>query len=182
MANVSLKNANKQVTAVLKASAKLHDQLHVAACSAIMHVLVHKNSDVILRLFNGLQSTSIHTKGLKDWIELVGKVTVTKDEDKIKIVFPKDYAQMDERQALDYLGKVKTFWELSPPVNPFKGFNFDAEMARLLKKAGDMLRATQEGTIKRKGDIVELSKDDIEAIKLGHYNDMLAAYNANVAH
>ena len=102
MANVSLKDANKQVTAVLKASAKLHDQLHVAACSAIMHVLVHKNSDVILRLFNGLQSTSIHTKGLKDWIELVGKVTVTKDEDKIKIVFPKDYAQMEERQALGH--------------------------------------------------------------------------------
>lgn len=165
------KGALAQVRAAIKHSKAMHIVMHDAARSALYQVIVHKNSTPMMQLIDGLLNSSIHVKGLVEWVSTHGKVTVSQDKNKkTKITYSKDYAQQAEAQATEFINGLSEFWVFAPPPSPFKGWDYDAELAKLNAKAADYKRALDEGTLKIKGEVVELTDEDKAKIKLGSYS------------
>jgi len=172
-------NAGRMVNAVLAQIAQAHDRLDMAAKNAMIQVLVHKQSTPLTDLLTGLSGKSIHVKGLTDWAKKHGRgITIGLDgkgkDAKIKVRFPKEYETLTIDKALDWAMTVKSFWQENPPPAAFKGFDFDAELKKLLKKAEEMARAADEGTIEKGDIIVELKPEQIKQIKLGSYREIAA--------
>lgn len=165
------KIANGLVTSAINASNKMHDVLNAAALSAAYQILRHKNSSPMIRLMTGLDGKAIYVKSLVQWTEATCKVTVSQDKatKEVKIAFGKSYVQLEEAAADTFVSELKPFWVMHKVPSAFNGFDYDAELAKLNKKAQEMARAIAEGTIKVKGEIVELTPDQIDMINLGSF-------------
>lgn len=164
-------NAGRQVREVLKASATLHERLHIAARSAMLQVLCHKQSTPLVDLLTGLKGTGWHVRGLKDWAVKYGRdITIGLTDNKITIKYGEDFEVSSLEDALAWAMSVEPFWVENPPPTMFNGFDYDAELKRLNDKAAKMAEALASGIlIQGKGEIT-LSPKQLEMIKLGSYN------------
>lgn len=170
------KSLNRMIDDVLKTSKTMHERLHVVACNCAIQLLVHKQSTPTSKLVKGLLGTSIHAKGLIQWLEMSTNVKITQDKDgAIKVTFPKEYKTMALDDAINWAKGVSSFWVSNPPPKPFEGFDYKAELAKLNKKAEDMARAKREGTLKRGKDIIELTPEQVAAINLDGYRPAIHA-------
>jgi hypothetical protein len=170
--NGDSKNTTRQIRNVLSASKNFHERLHFAARNAMVQVLVHSQSTPLVELINGLDRSSIHVKGLIDWAIKHGNgitMSVNKDKGGVKVTFPKPYDNLKLEDAINWALEVKSFWEENPPPSAFKGFNYAEELAKLNKRADEMARALAQGTIERKGEIIELTDADKAKINLKGY-------------
>lgn len=163
------KNADNLVTAIIADTDKYLDRLHIAAVSCVMARMVYNNTDPMKRLFVALRDKRQYVVGLKKWFEAEGHVKIGLDDNKNLQVKCVQVENITEEAALEWAKEASKFWEANTPPDPFKGFNFQEELAKLLKRAEDMERAKREGTLKRKGEIVELSDDDKSKINLDGY-------------
>lgn len=170
------KRALKQVNSALRSVANSHRIMDAAARSSAYQMLVHKNSTPMIALIQGLMGTSVHVKGLVDWVaENVGVsvAPIEKDKSKIKITYPEGYKLLTDEEAIEKINVIEAFWISNPPPAAFKGFSWADELNKLVKKAREMERASREGTIKVKGKITNLSDEEIAMIKLDGFD---AAY------
>ena len=172
-------NAGRMVNAVVAQITQAHNRLDMAAKNAMIQVLVHKQSTPLVALLTGLSGKSIHVKGLKDWAVKHGRgITIGLDgkgkDAKIKVRFPKEYETLTLDKALDWALGAPTFWAENPPPAAFKGFDFDAELKKLVKRAEEMARAMDEGTIEKGDVIIELTPEQLKQIKLGSYREIAA--------
>lgn len=170
------KSLNRMIDDVLKTSKTMHEKLHVVACNCVIQLMAHKQSTPTSKLVKGLLGTSIHAKGLIQWIESNGNVNITQDKDgSVKVSFPENYQTMTVDDAINWAKDVSSFWVSNPPSNPFEGFDYKAELARLNRKAEDMARAKREGTLKRGKKIIELTPEQVDAINLDGYRPAIHA-------
>lgn len=173
-------NTARQVKELLANVANVHERMHMVARNAMIQVLVHSQSTPLVELLTGLSGTSVHVVGLKDWAIKHGRgITIGLDAaKKIKVHFPKDFKQMTLDEAIEWAMLVPSFWNENPPPSLFKGFNYEAELAKLNKKAEEMARALLEGTIKKGGEVIELTPEQLKQINLKGYRGAMGAQPA----
>jgi len=176
------KQTTSYVASIVKTVNNMHGKLHIAAVSCVLTRMVHGNTEPMRLLMTGLSGKSIHVAGLKKWFEDQGGVTISLDDKKqIKVACKKLPLQTDE-EAMRWAKDAPTFWSYAPPPDAFKGFNYAEELAKLNKKAAEMARALTEGTIKRKGEVIELTEDDIALINLDGYRPTVSLDNSKPEH
>jgi hypothetical protein len=167
-------NANRLVTAILAETDKHLERMHIVACNVVMSRMVHGDVMPMQRLIQGMHDRKQYVAGLKKWLESQGNVTIGLDDNKSIVVTIGELPLMTKEEALAWAENAPTFWNSSPPPDAFKGFNFDEELAKLVKRTKEMVRAKTQGTIKRKGAIKELTQAEIDTIELGEFNKVMA--------
>lgn len=168
-------NTARQVRDIISRTNSLHEHLHIVARNAMIQVIVHKQSTPLVDLLNGLSGTSVHVKGLKDWFIKHGRgITIGLRDKAIVVTYPKGYETLTIEEAMEWALTVPSFWVENPPAKMFDGFNYAAELAKLNAKAAKMAEAKREGTMKVKGEIVELTPEQIAAIDLTGFKSMPA--------
>lgn len=189
------KVAGRQVKSVLSMIGKMENCLHVAACSALVQCLVYRQSTPLVWLLEGLSGKSVHVVGLKKWAEAHGNgltIGLEKQDDgtsKIAVKFPEieTHPVKDVKTALAWAAKVKPFWVEKPAPSMFEEYSLSKALAVALKRAEEMERAKNQGTIKRgkKGSekIIELSEEQIKNIDttgLAKLRELVAGLGADV--
>ena len=116
---------DKAIVKVCDASKTLQDDIHEVAVAIMLHTYNHGDYTKAQMLVDGL-GKGIRAKGLVAWFDKAG---LKVDEQKGFKGFNK--AVMEKNW--DYCKKNR--WYSMKPENPFAGFDFDAEVKRLLAKA-----------------------------------------------
>lgn len=116
---------DKAIVKVCDASKTLQDDIHEVAVAIMLHTYNHGDYTKAQMLVDGL-GKGIRAKGLVAWFDKAG---LKVDEQKGFKGFNK--AVMEKNW--DYCKKNR--WYSMKPENPFAGFDFAAEVERLLKKA-----------------------------------------------
>ena len=168
-------NANRLVTAILAETDKHLERMHIVSVNVVMSRRVHGDFMPLQRLIQGLHDRKQYVAGLKKWLEGYAFVRISADKDGTVIVEGVDGFELSSVDAAaEWAASVKPYWHEVPPPDAFKGFNFDEELAKLIKRAKDMERAKTQGTIKRKGAVKELTPAELDTIELGEFHRVQA--------
>lgn len=117
--------AIKAVEAVQATGAKLADDIHVVACSALYHAQEHGDVTLMQRVVNALPGFA-RRNALLAWAVAFGKFSI--DEDGTNVIYDKHSETKLE------LAMAKPFWDFKPEA-AFKPFDLQEEMAKLIKRA-----------------------------------------------
>ncbi len=166
------RDAGRQVAFVVRALGKFETQLHVAARSAMVQCVVHRQSTPLVNLIKGLSGKSVHVVGLRKWAEKHGNglvVTTERDKDgniNIGVTFPEieKSPPLSMAKAMEWASSAKEFWIESPPQSLFEEYSLSKQLAMALKRAEEMLRAKTQGTIKKNKKVIELTPDQVKSI------------------
>lgn len=122
------------INSIASRGKKLEADIHVAACSCLHHADAHNNADPMLRLLAALPNLA-RKNALIAWAQDFGKFTV--NEEGTGLAY--DKTKSTDLEA----AQAKPFWEYKPEA-PFKAFDLQAELARLLKRADAALKQDDE--------------------------------------
>lgn len=130
-ATMSAKALLAAVESVCADSKSLQERIHEAAVEIMLHAYNHEDFSMANTLVNGL-GTGVRASALVDWFTAAGLKVSEKD---------KRFTGMNKDKIADKFQKSKaTPWYELKVKNPFMGFDFDAELARLLKKADKAMK------------------------------------------
>ena len=135
-----------QIEAIKKAGDKLADSIHVVAVSALYHAEQHGDVTIMQRLVTALPGFA-RRNALLAWATAFGKFTINESGDNVDF---NKHGKSDVEGAL-----VKTFWDFKPE-QPFKPFDLQAEMAKLVKRAEKA--AKDERNSLDSDDLIEVRK------------------------
>lgn len=156
-ATMTAKKLLSVVEGVCADSKTLQDRIHDAAVEIMLHAFNHDDFSMANTLVNGL-GTGVRASALVDWFTAAGLKISEKD---------KRFTGMNKDKIADKFQKSKANpWYNLKVKNPFMGFDFDAELARLLKKA--------EKAMKEDAALTEADKS-VEGYKMAIDTDKLAA-------
>lgn len=114
------------VESVCADSKSLQSRIHDAAVEIMLHAFHHEDFSMANTLVNGL-GTGIRAKALVDWFVAAGLKVNEKD---------RAFVGMNAAKIEDKFQKMKAKpWFELKVENPFEGFDIDAEISRLIKKA-----------------------------------------------
>lgn len=122
---MSASDIDKAITKVCDASKTLQDDIHEVAVAIMLHTYNHNDFTKARALVEGL-GKGIRAKALVDWFHKAG---LKVDDVKGFTGFNRDIMEKN----WDFCKKNR--WYTMKPENPFSGFDFDAEVKRLLAKA-----------------------------------------------
>lgn len=149
------------VTAICDDSKTLQQRIHEAAVEIMLHAYNHEDFSMANTLVNGL-GTGIRAKALVDWFSAAGLKVSEKD---------KSFTGMNKDKIKDKFqaSKAKPWYDLQVK-NPFEGFDLDAEIKRLLKKADRAIKEDSATPDSEKGEKYKMS---VDANKLAELRKLL---------
>ncbi|WYW03678.1 hypothetical protein Mora3_00002 [Pseudomonas phage vB_PpuP-Mora-3] len=135
-----------QIEAIKKAGDKLADSIHIVAVSALFHADEHGDVTIMQRLISALPGFA-RRNALLAWATNYGKFTINETGDNV------DFDKFGKSDVEGALGV--TFWAFKPE-QPFKPFDLQAEMAKLVKRAEKA--AKDERNSLDSDDLIEVRK------------------------
>lgn len=164
--SVSIDQAGKQVNAALASLKKSDQMICIAARSSIAFMFYNSDSRAMLNLLEGIRGTGVNVAAMRVWVEKHAgvKVSLDKESGKIKITFPENYTNLPKAEAVAKAAALPDFYAHVDENAAFKGFNLQAEIAKLVARAEAMALAKEKREMKRKGQVIKLSQVDLDSI------------------
>lgn len=123
---MTIKAMDAAIAGVIDDSMKLQDRIHEVAVAIMLHCYKHADFSRAQVLVDGL-GKGMRRKALVEWFQSAG-LKVNEKEQKFSGFNAK---KMEDRWAKC----MAEPWYTMKPENPFAGFDLDAELAKLLKRA-----------------------------------------------
>lgn len=158
----------------VKATHKARDLVQIALVATIIHLAQHGNRTVADQFVAGLGNT-VNSAAVVEWFVQFGGLTVNEEGTGFGGWQGADYI----KDNLNREGGAKDtmWWELKK-VNPFKGYNADAEIMRLVKNYKAM-QAKAQGDDADKINLT-ISDESIKALlNLANFNVLIEGEAAN---
>lgn len=146
---------DKAILSIQTRGKKLDQDIHIAACSCINHIELHGDVTLLNRLVAAMPKGS-RVNALREFSEAFGKVvfnTESKEFDYSK----KKVTLLEEAMA--------TSWTEFKPEQAYQAMDFDAELAKVLKKAFSRVSSD-------KGDKVDAKKLRAVAKAVGYKEEV----------
>jgi hypothetical protein len=127
-----IKDAGKlssKISAFGKRLGTMQDELHMLACSAVLH-LINTNDPVYINRLTDVLTGAVRVNALKSWFEEFAPVTYNKE----KKVFTLNKKRTEGATDKLHAGMVKPFWEFKPEP-AYKPLDLVAEIQALIRKA-----------------------------------------------
>lgn len=123
---MTTKQMDAAMASVIATSNKLQDEIHDVAVAIMLHAYNHADFTRAQQLVDGL-GKGVRRAALVEWFTQAG-LKVSEKEQK--------FNGFNKAKMADKWEKCKaTPWYNLKPENPFAGFDLDAEIAKLLKRA-----------------------------------------------
>lgn len=158
-----LKALKKAMDKVIADSKSLQANIQVVAWGCLRHAVEHKDWTVANTLVNKFVKElgdGVRKVALIEWFKLAG-LTVNEEGSGFAGWSGAEYI-VDNADMLK-----KTMWWKLKPVNPFKGFDLNEEIKRLIEKAEKQAAAkaeAEQGTAKKDAKVA--TKEDAEKINI----------------
>jgi len=159
---------NKAIASIKERGARLDGDIHVAACSVMAHLAVHRDTTLVKRL-NAAMPKSSRRKALIDWFEKFMPVKVNYTT--CAVTMPKADSPEWAEFVEDFEATIETaiatpFWDLKPEKGEKDKLSYDQVLAYLIRKANakdadDELQAKLNKVVAFAESLKEESNDEL---------------------
>lgn len=125
----------KAIASIKVRGVKLQNDVHIACCAVLQHLIEHKDIRVVQKLMDALPA-SYRTNAVRDWFTAFGPVAWEKN----KAVFNRQF-NMDEAEQSFRQGVLDPFWLFSPE-KPYVQLDLDKALASLVSKLNTDMEKT----------------------------------------
>lgn len=132
---MTVKQMDAAIAAAIESSKSLQAQIQDVAVAIMLHAFKHGDYTRAQTLVDGL-GEGVRRKALVEWFHKAGLDVSEKDG--LFVGFKPAVMQKNWEELLS------TPWYKMKPENPFSGFDLDAELARLIKRAEQAMKKNAE--------------------------------------
>lgn len=158
-------DAFNAIIAGIETTAKtfVKDLDYALRCAALHH-LHHGQTGPINRLYNATKHLT-QKNSVAVWLQKNTATVYSKEVDgfihsEVKMAA----AEKDFDAAVKSIETSEPYYALVKLDKPFKGYDLANQLKALIAQAEKMVKAAEEGTMERKGEVIELSDEQIDAI------------------
>lgn len=119
-------NIGKAIASIKVRGAKLQNDVHIAACAVLQHLIEHKDIRIVGKLMDALPA-SYRTNAVRDWFTAFGPVAWEKNKPVFNKQFNMAEADQSFRQAV-----LDPFWLFSPEA-VYQPINLNVKLEQLIK-------------------------------------------------
>lgn len=145
----------KKIEAVIAQSNTMQESIQAVAIDVLLHAYKHGDYSFANTLVKGL-GKGIRATALVEWFTKFGGLTVGNNQ--FESWKGKEHIKANLQAA-----KEQKWWTLKPE-NVFAGYDFDAQLAKLIKKAEEMRAA--EAKYRNEGDTKKADAIKVDSAKL----------------